>query len=354
MRLKDRKALEIALSRPPEETQITRRPDRVKKFLIGRMKEFVFNDIPEDRRREAGIPDSFRGAPIPLCEEDLHDIKEGRGVKADMIAKNMAYVIGIDPQFRFMAQYADFLETVLGSRATEKIASKGRAFEDVEQLEDACIMYRASLVLDFKNRLGMYGYARTLYTMYSKGGSTDYVGTLKAESFEFFEMLTEFYPRFDGGWYFVGYMYLNQGLYAKARFAWQRFLEESRDEKDKKEIRDRIRQIEEPVHIESGYNAALAGRWDEAIETLEPYRESVYNDWWPLWYSLGVSYMETWRYEDAIIAFKDALKGNPRHVPSMEQLVKAYVELEDEVNAKKYEEKIKLVSKKKLFSSQSS
>ncbi|MDR1815098.1 MAG: tetratricopeptide repeat protein [Clostridiales Family XIII bacterium] len=342
-RLKDRKAQEIALARPEQETHLTQRRDRVKKYLMRYMRQYLFNELTAERRAELGLPEIFSGVSIPFRHEDLEQVKNGLGVRTNVLAENMARVLGIDPHFKYREPYVEFITVVFGAKATDNLTRKAKDLADAERYEEACICFRAALVLDWKDIAGMYGYAKVLRKLYEKGNTEEAVGNMKAESFDYFEMLTELYPRFESGWYYLGYMYLNMGLYAKARLAWQRFLETSRIEKDKKEIRQRIRQIEEPVRIESGYNAALAGRWDEAIETLEPYRDSVYRDWWPLWYYLGVAYAHVGRPEDAISAFKDALKGNPRHIESMEELALLYKAKGDRANAKKYADKAKLI-----------
>jgi tetratricopeptide (TPR) repeat protein len=147
------------------------------------------------------------------------------------------------------------------------------------------------------------------------------------------------------GFYYLGYMYLNLGLYVKAKLTWEEYLKIGGRTvpKDRKEIRQRLQQLKDPVAIEKGYNAVLAGRWTKGIDILEPYKESKFNDWWPLWYYLGVAYARTERDEEAIIAFKTALKGGPRHAESMEELADLYAKAGDKTNVKKYKEKLKLI-----------
>jgi Flp pilus assembly protein TadD len=140
-------------------------------------------------------------------------------------------------------------------------------------------------------------------------------------------------------------MYLNLGLYMKAKLAWGEYLKNGRIMKDRREIKKRLEQIAEPVEIEKGYNAVLAGRWAKGIEILEPYTEGPYQDWWPLWYYLGVAYVRTGRTEEAEAAFKRALQGSPRHIESMEELAGIYEKSGDKAGAKKYREKIVFVLK---------
>ena len=156
------------------------------------------------------------------------------------------------------------------------------------------------------------------------GDDKEYVGRFKAESLEYFEMITLFHPKFAQAYYYLGYAYLNMGLYKKAELTWEFFNKISRNSKDIKEIRSRIEQIREPVKIEEGCNAVLAGRFAEGINILEPFLRTKFNDWWPLYYYLGVAYERTGKRDVAVDLFKNALKLNPSHIETMLELADIY------------------------------
>ena len=336
---------EISRKRPEHETHLTKRPDRVGKYLVRLMKDFTFDEFSPSYLKKAGLQDEFSGVPIPLREEDREAFKQPEGLKSAIIAENMARVLGIDPHFKYSGPYTVFISKLFGQKAVDNMTRKAKDLADQEKYDDACVYFRAGLVLKYDDLPAMYGYARVLRTMYSNGKKEEYIGNLKAESFEFFEMTTEFFPRFDMGWYYLGYMYLNLGLYMKAKLAWQEYLRWGRVWKDRREIAKRIASIKDPVEIEAGYNAVLAGRWKKGLSILEEYKESKYNDWWPLWYYLGVAYARTGRDEEAEDAFKRALKGSPRHQESMEELIKIYNKTGDQAGMKKYKGKLALLKK---------
>ena len=179
--------------------------------------------------------------------------------------------------------------------------------------------------------------------MYLSSRNEEYVGRFKAEALDWFELLTEEHPRFAQGYYYLGYAYLNIGLYTKADIAWKNFIRFSRNGKDKKEIRTRLSQIAEPVRIETGYNKIMAGRYEEGIMDLEPFLKSRFNDWWPLYYYLGVAYEMTGSRKEAVSSFKKALQLNGSHIETMRELLNIYEDEGDKANIKKYREKIKLV-----------
>jgi tetratricopeptide (TPR) repeat protein len=104
-----------------------------------------------------------------------------------------------------------------------------------------------------------------------------------------------------------------------------------------------MEQIQIPMKIEKGYNAILAGRWSEGVGTLEPFTESAYKEWWPLWYYLGEGYLNTGRQDEAKEAFTEALRFNASHIDSMNELVAIYEAEGNAEMAKKYSDKIGIV-----------
>ncbi len=80
--------------------------------------------------------------------------------------------------------------------------------------------------------------------------------------------------------------------------------------------------LDEPVHIEEGYNDILSGCFNEGIAILEAYKDDErYNTWWPLWYYLGVGYKELDQLDAAEEALLKVLKLSPSSVETMEELV---------------------------------
>ena len=331
--------------RPEHETHITRRPDRVGKYLIHHMKEFTFDEFSKAYMKRTGLEDVFQGVPVPLREEDREAFKTDAGLKGNILAENMARVLGIDPMFKYREAYAAFIENFFVQKAVDNMTRKAKDLGESGNLEEACIYFRAGLVLKFNDLSAMYGYSRSLRELYTISRKEEYIGNLKAEAFDYLEMTTEFYPRFDMGWYHLGYMYLNLGLYVKAKLTWKEYLKYGRSMKDRREILKRIDQLKDPVRIEEGYNAVLSERWKKGISILEPYTESKYQDWWPLWYYLGVAYARTGKPDNAEKAFKKALKGSPRHIESLEELVALYAKNGDKVGVKKYKDKLSIVKK---------
>lgn len=334
------------VDRNPKDYDFKHRPDKVGKYYTKYMKNFVFDEFSETFIGKEGKISFMKGVPIPLREEDLTEFKGGGGIKISILLENMAWVLGIDPKFKHRDAYILFIEAYHGKKASINIVKVGRNAAEREEYDKALIHFRAALCLTPQDLHAMYSYAKVCRAIYLAEGSEkdeEFVGTLKAESIKFFELIIDFHPRYAQSYYYLGYAYLNMGLYIKTALTWERFLALSRNNKDKKEIRKRLTQIAHPMEIENGYNAILAGRYVEGVSILEPFKDSKFKDWWPLHYYLGVGYAGTDRQEDALESFKGVLALNGSHVETMDELVTIYRKKGDGENEKKYAEKAKLL-----------
>ena len=200
---------------------------------------------------------------------------------------------------------------------------------------------------------------RDLYlaaSLEGRGEDVDYIGRFKAESIENFERLSLDYPEFAPSYYYLGYAYLNMGLYKKAELCFREFLRRA-DEGDegpdahggydveswKEEVGAQLAQLDHPVVLEEGCNAVLAGRWEDGIVILEPYLETDYAAWWPLSYYLGIAYAKADRPEEAVTRFRHALGLNPSQRDCMEELAEVYEFLGEAEKAEKYRRKLEIL-----------
>ena len=87
----------------------------------------------------------------------------------------------------------------------------------------------------------------------------------------------------------------------------------------------------------------MAGRWDEGIETLEPFLKTSFKGWWPLHYYLGVAYARTGSNGKAVASFKRVLGINGSHAESMKELADLYAKSKDKENEQKYRRKAELI-----------
>jgi tetratricopeptide (TPR) repeat protein len=304
-----------------------KRGDRVARYLKTYATRFVFDTFSEDFLKRGDVP-FMRDVPIPLREGDLEAFRSREGLPVARIEENMARVMGAAPSFPHTGAYIEFLRRGMGERAAAGLIREAENAAEREEYDEACIGFRAALCLEPQNLAAMYGYARVCRAMYLAGKDNErdgeYVGRFKAEALEYFELTTEAHPRFPEAHYYLGYAYLNLGLYQKARLAWERYLACSSHPADRSEIKERMRLLADPIEIERGCNAILAGRLAEGAAALEPYLRSEYGDWWPLFHYLGVAYVGLHRRDEALDMFKRVLRLNPSHVESMKALADLY------------------------------
>jgi tetratricopeptide (TPR) repeat protein len=316
------------------------------------MDDYIFRDLSDAFFKNTAVVELMHNVSVPFRREDLLEeatkgANESDEIPIQVLMENMTCVIGMDPHFRYSEVYVAFLLHTMGKNVGHTIAKSAKKYAQNGMYEDAVIRYRASLACDPFYLDAMYGYARVCRELYLVSSDPDKTGNLKAEALDYFELLTEIFPDYNSGYYYLGYMYLNMGLYVKAEIVWREYMRLSTSPKtpakDKKEIRERLRQIQGPVEIEHGYNAILRGSYEEGIEMLEPFINSDFNDWWPLYYYLGIGYMETARAEEAIASFKKVLQRNASHLESMQELADIYQAQGDKVNAEKYTKKMEIV-----------
>lgn len=322
---------------------IQKREDRIGRYFKKYLGKFVFNEFSHEFLANFKAGDLMQDVPIPFRAEELQDFAGEKSVSMQVLAENMTWVMGCDPHFKYTADYAAILKRLFGRKVYENILREGRDAAEKGELDNACIHFRAALCIkpDFLD--AMYSYARVCRAMYLESQNEEYVGRFKAEALDYFELLTDIHPDFPQSYYYLGYAYLNMGLYVKAQLIWERFMELSQDGKDKKEIRDRLNQLEEPVQIEQGYNDIMSGRYEQGLAQLEPFVNSRFKTWWPLFYYLGIGYEMTGRKEEAVASFKKVLTMNASHLETMEELVAIYRQDGDEANIHKYQNKIRII-----------
>lgn len=321
----------------------------------------MFAELSQDYLTRIGALDILGGVAVP--------VNTGEGTAAGEtdvrnIVLDMARVIGSDPYFVYADSYISFIRHAAGDGAAPMLVAEGARSADSGDLEDACMLLRAALRIEPGSREAMYLYARACKEIYETEsaaaadgmGDEEKIGMFKAESMETFELLTMMHPDFAMGYYFLGYAYLNMGLYLKAQLTWKDFLEKSSGselethEMDdemmaalRDEISSRVDELTAPVDIERGCNMIMSGDYQGGREVLDKYREGRFAEWWPLWYYLGTAESALGHAEEAAECYKRVLRLSPSNTDAMEELAAIYALAGDEKNASKYRKKIEIV-----------
>lgn len=314
------------------------REDRICEYLLHHLNNYLFDELSEKYLKKTGLDDILAGVPIPVKKDEIN------AVSTETIAKGMAFVIGCDPKFKYTDNYISYIFRVSDKSFAYALVAEGVENARKNEYEHACINFRAAMLLDPENVDALYCYGRACKDAYENGENEDYVARFKAESLESFEEVTLCRPDFAEAYYFLGYGYINLGLYIKAKLTWDEFMKLSSDEEKKQEIQERLDSLNEPVEIEEGYNLILSGKLDDGITILEKYTDGKFKDWWPLWYYLGVAYSCIEEPKQAEEHLKRVLKLSPSNSEAMTELVNVYEKLGEEEMAEKYRKKIKIVA----------
>ena len=124
--------------------------------------------------------------------------------------------------------------------------------------------------------------------------------------------------------YFLGYDYLNMGLYNKSNLSFRKFMELSEKEnieerskeifKYRAEVGELTERLRDPCQIEEGCNEVIRGRFKEGLKVLALYEENeAYSKWWPMYFYLEITKKELGLWKAAESTLKRVLKLNPVH-----------------------------------------
>ena len=323
----------------------------------------VFAELREEFLDNIGALELLRGIPVPV-NEDPDGRLSVRGIVLDM-----AKVIGGDAGFLYADQYLKYIRQTAGEQAEPMLVAEAARAADSGSFEEACMMLRTALIIEPSSKAAIYLYGRVCKACYEEAAENAaetgemtaegeaYIGSFKAESMDAFEKLTIMYPDYAMGYYFLGYAYLNLGLYLKAKLTWDDFMKLSSAAAGgndteltdaqladiRHEVAGLLLDLEDPVRIEQGCNMIMSGSYQGGREILSDYREGRYENWWPLWYYLGTAESALGHKEEAEACYKRVLQLSPSNLEAMEELAAMYALSGDEVNAAKYRSKIAIV-----------
>ncbi len=267
----------------------------LKKYLTSEIKDFLFTELDAGflAANDLGCLESV---PIPVASADLKDFVSG-GLSTTKIADNMALVLGADTGFKYADAYLRYLRQLFSEKLVEVFAAKAENLLEKERFRPAICYLRAALLLGPESLQANYCYAngcRIWYQSMEGEDQEELISLLKADANGYFALVTDKYPDFAPGWYFLGYAYLNAGQYLKAQLAFNHYMQNAKGqpEEDVKEVQERLDALKDPVRLEDGKNLLVAGRTEEALQILEPYVDSPYGRWWPLHFYLARAYYQ--------------------------------------------------------------
>jgi tetratricopeptide (TPR) repeat protein len=317
-----------------------KRSDKIGEYLVARLDDYVFDEFSDAYLEKAGLQKVLKGVPVPFRKDQLAEAS----TSAVKIASNMAFVIGCDREFKYKENYLAYIFRTFSKDFAIPLVNEGVEAGDRGDHELACVYFRAAMEIDPDLIQALACYGKACHGAFENGSGDEYIGCFKAESLHAFEQLTLRDPDNEMGYYYLGYAYLNLGLYMKAKLTFDDFMRLSKNEELRGDISVLLEKLREPVVIEEGCNAIIGGRYEAGIGILSAYETNEhYNTWWPLWYYLGVAYQELGCIEEAKERYLRVLNYSPSNVDAMERLIEIYTVQGDFERVEKYRTKIKII-----------
>ena len=89
------------------------REDRIGMYLRPHVDDFVFDELSEGYLERTGLGQILSGVSVPVRKKDLGNISTLN------IAISMAFIIGIDPGFKFRDNYVAYIIKCFGKNFAE-------------------------------------------------------------------------------------------------------------------------------------------------------------------------------------------------------------------------------------------
>ena len=128
--------------------------DRIGPYLRPHLGQFIFDELSENYLKRAGMTDILSDVPIPLRKTELSNIT------TLTIARNMAFVIGVDPAFQYRDNYIAYILRAFDKRFAEGLIADGVEWASKNDFDYACIQFRAAMQIDPENANAYYCYGR--------------------------------------------------------------------------------------------------------------------------------------------------------------------------------------------------
>lgn len=310
----------------------------MRKYLKNYLDQIVFLDFDVTKTANNKDVSFLKDTPLPVSVESIQDEmiskEELEKIPFETFIHGMIYILGIDQYFKFNDQYKQFL-LLTNDKIVEYILYNGAKLSEEDKSYEAMIYYRAALVIDKSNIIAMFGYAKTCKDIFNLREDKSEKEELINESLTYFEKIILKDESYAPAYYYLGFLYSNKKMFEKAKDAWEKYVNISEDFQTKDEIRVRLEHIDDMVKYEVGYNLVLDGKYDDGLDMLLPLTQKD-DEWWNLYFFIGLAYRRLENYEMAIDYYKKVLLLKPSQADANNELGLCYTYIGDFEKAEKY------------------
>jgi len=284
-------------------------------FLSDKLDDIVFFNLKTDIKiNEKIILD--KEVPIPLMIDSVKDKLNDSDPEftQNEIINGIIFLLGLDNEFKYKSYYKEILVNI-DVNILEKIANQIL----IDILDKNKISSFIKLVgiknLGFENDLLYLNIARLAFEIWQKNKNENYVLISKI----IFEKLINSNEEMALPYYYMGYYYYNKGEYSKGKEFWEIAIDKGLEDEYKAELVEIFHKLEGNLIYEEGYKLILNGRYDEGLEKLLSLKDE-YDQWWNLYFFIGLGYRFKQEYDRALHYFEYALNLNSKNVDIMNEI----------------------------------
>lgn len=243
--------------------------------------------------------------PLPIILDEMMDGIKNENfqneINMEYIVNGILFNIAIDPEFKYIDEYKNILEKVLENPSQYALSKAIQSMEN--NIEYSLLYTRAAFILDERNELAAYNYARFLWNLeVDESEKHAYV----EEAVRILERILNYNEENPLANFELGNISRATGDFSKANSYYNRALRYSENEELNEEIRDNINQISPDVSVENAIYFINRMNYSNAISELMEARKN--SNRYDIPYYIAVSYMNQ---ENPVLAeqfFKEAIE----------------------------------------------
>ena len=297
----------------------------MKDFLVEQTKELTFLslDIRELFKGE-NVDMDKEAVELPILLEDLSNKLQKNEqefmITTEILVKGIAYLLGVDPDFKYREEYIRILRNLSPDIVKALLVLGNNTFDQGEKIKGMIFLKGAATVKPDEPK-ALFNYAVALLTIvedFQNEENADHpksvrkkIAFFQEEAGKTLEKLIEIEPDHALAHYHLGFLYKKDSLFQKAEITWKKAIEFGLEEHLEEHVNTLLREIEDLVQYEKGYQKILQGNMVSGLKELLKL-EDRYPEWWNLHFFIGLAYRQQEQYPKAITYFQRVLELEER------------------------------------------
>jgi len=324
----------------------------MEEFLLEQTKELTFLSLDiRELLKNKNIGVNKEAVELPILLEDLSEklqkSDEEFVITTEILVKGIAYLLGVDPNFKYREEYIHILENLSPDIVKALLVLGNNTFDQNEKIK-GMIFLKGATTLNPNEPKALFNYALALLTIIeelrkeedpeSLKASRERKGIFEEEARKKLEKLIEIDPKHALAHYHLGFLYKRDSLFQKAEIIWKKAIEFGLEEHLEEHVNTLLREIEDLVQYEKGYQNILQGELVSGLKELQELEER-YPEWWNLYFFIGLAYRQQEEYAKAITYFQRVLEIEDRIAEPYAEIGISFAAMEKYQKAIEYFEK---------------